>query len=80
MGIFRYKVEYWDYDGNNKKEDQGLIVASNYADAAETLEKTIYGEDLDSILFLKQLSSADDNYIMVNNDEILNTLEENIEY
>lgn len=79
MNIFRYKVEYLDCGGNNKI-DQGIIAASNYSEAAQTLEKTIYGEDLECILLLKQISGLDENYIMIANDEVIDALEDNILY
>ncbi len=79
MGIFRYRVEYLDCDGNNKI-DQGIIAASSYSEAAEVLEKTIYGEDLECILLLKQISGLDENYIMIASDKVIDTLEDNILY
>lgn len=79
MGIFRYKVEYYDCDGNNK-EDQGIIAASSYSEAAEALEKTIYGKDLECILLLKQISGLGENYIMIANDKVIDALEDNILY
>lgn len=79
MGIFRYKVEYFDCDGNNNI-DQGIIAASSYSEAAEALEKTIYGKDLECILLLKQISGRDENYIMIAKDKVIDALEDNILY
>lgn len=79
MGIFRYKVEYLDCSDNNKI-DQGIIAASSYSEAAEALEKTIYGQDLERILLLSRISGLDENYIMIANDEVIDALEDNILY
>ena len=49
---FRFKVKYWDEYKSYYQESGGLGIAPSYSEAVAQLEN-FYGDDLESILFLK---------------------------
>lgn len=55
--ICMYSVIYNDESGVNK-EDYGMIFANSFADAADYLEKVIYGEDLIEITHMELLDTC----------------------
>lgn len=72
--ICLFKVLAWDdIEGINKVE-QGFCFANTFAEAAEWLEKTLYGENLMEIQHLELLDTCP-----VVDAEVWNALKKNLE-
>lgn len=72
--ICLFKVLAWDEFEKANKVEQGFCFANSFAQAAEWLEKTLYGENLMEIQHLELLDTCP-----VVDAEVWNALKKNLE-
>jgi len=58
MGIFEFKVRYWDEIDNETTTGKGIVYGVDYCDALKNLEGEYGKDNIISINFLSEISTS----------------------